>query len=109
MFRNHFHFVDILNYGSVPQGIFILYSFINTYVVMILCTVLIIFHCFFQFAGWTVALNKSFFLCMHRPEVSYLFCITGRRIIYALKEFKVDKIAVSILRLKIGVLNKCSV
>jgi hypothetical protein len=46
---------------------------------------------------------------MYRPEVSSLFCIFGRRIIYILKEFKVDKIAVGILGLKFGfVQNKCS-
>ena len=75
---------------------------------MILRSMLILFLCFFQFTAWTVALNKFFFF-VYKPEVLSLFCITGRRIIYVLKEFKVDKIAVSILRLKIGVLNKCSV
>jgi hypothetical protein len=74
---------------------------------MILRTVLIIFRCFLQFTGWTVSLNK-FFFCMYRAEVPSLFCITGRRVIYLLKEFGVDKIAVSILRLKTGVLKKCS-
>jgi hypothetical protein len=76
---------------------------------MILRSGLILLHCFSQFTGWPVALNNFFFFffqfaCIDQTFHLY-FISAGRRIIYVLKEFKVDKIAVSVLRLKIGVLK----